>query len=291
MFYQQFAKRIESQSIDNSKSPEFDTELIFSKLKQFREEVNQELGSSFTLEDSNIRVQGIRDLSHFPLGFCDIIRDRVYEKSKKEGLVQYLEEKGVVFKKVFGILNNSWFHNVFQIGNYIVDVSRDSIEGFDEFFVATPIKKSNFKNITSYDEVFEIMKKYWKVEVYPNILFPEISLYFPYFLKYLDGEIHFKTTHFSIPLFNEFQSDFKWTIKFLNNNLNFKFDESLHKKFERLNKKFSHLFIQKNKDESLQQYLNKILESRKSQDREKFDAQMMQKIYAQLDSFNRDLNN
>jgi hypothetical protein len=138
--------------------------------------------------------------------------------------------------------------------------------------------------------MFKIMRKYWKVEVYPNVLFPEISFYFPYFLKYLDGEIHFKTTHCSIPLFNEFQEDFKWTTSYLEKNKNFKFDEELVTKFERLNRKYSKLFIKKNSNETLKDYYNRLHETRMSSNKEEFDAEMMQKIFHQLNSFNRDLN-
>ena len=290
MFYQQFAQRIKDQSIDTSSFPSFDEQRIFCILKQFREEVNDEF-KSYNTKNYDIRVNGVRDISHFPLGFCDVIRDRVYQKALEAGIVDELNSKGIVFKKLFGILNNNWFHNVFQIGNYIVDVSRDSIDGFKEYFVATPINSSNFRTINSYDEMFSIMQKYWRVKIYPNILFPEISLYFPYFLEYLDSEVHFKTTHFSIPLFNELQSDFKWTMNFLSKNSNFKFNSHYISKFQRLKKKYAHLFISKDETETLQEYYNRILALRSSNTKEKFDEEMIQKIYRQLNSFNRDLNN
>ncbi|MFP4402647.1 MAG: hypothetical protein ACLFPL_05470 [Candidatus Nanoarchaeia archaeon] len=289
MFYQIFSKKIKNQSIDTSKFPDFDTEFIFSKLKKYREEVNHEF-NSFNISSYDIRVKGVRDISHFPLGFCDVIRDRVYDKAQEEGLVQELEQRGIVFKKVFGILNDSCFHNMFQIGNYIVDISRDSIEEFNDFFVATSIKNSKYKNIESYEKMFEIMEKYWKVEIYPNTLFPEISYYFPYFLKYLDGEIHFKTTHCSIPLFNEMQSDFNWTHSFLKKSICFKYDEKTSNNFERLNRKYSYLFMKKSDDEALEDYYRRFLQSRISSGKENFDAQMMEKIMHLLNSFNRDLN-
>ena len=58
----------------------------------------------------------------YPIGFCAVIRDHVFDGLLGDPRVQSLIAAGLVLKKVFVILKDRYFQNAMQFGNLYIDV-------------------------------------------------------------------------------------------------------------------------------------------------------------------------
>lgn len=298
-FYSGLINQIKEKSIEDSKDVSIFIEEITQKMLQFRKQVDSEFNLNGHSYDLDLRIQGIRTINTYPIGFCDFISDRIYNLIKDElifndSIFYKLKQNGIVIKRLFGILDGKVIHNAFQIGNYFVDISHDTVVGNSNQLYYNKIKNVNFKQIENYDELFKVMKKYWGVEIYPNKYFPEISFIFPYLLKYVDGQIHIKGPHLKIPVYEDMQKDYIFAREFILNS-NMKLDS---KYFKKLNLARANLInfltrveipIMKT-DETLKEYFKRLIIFRENIGKEKFDSILYNKSEFIIPNFNAFLN-
>jgi hypothetical protein len=132
---------------------------------------------------------GEASLTNYPIGYCGAIRDRVFERLLNDSAFRSLAGSDVVLKKVFVLLKGRYFQNAMQLGNLYVDVANDTV------FVEKPkiewahIDDVDFENADDWRAVAAVGKRYYQVDLYPNLLFPLAFPSAPYFAIRASGRI------------------------------------------------------------------------------------------------------
>ncbi|MDD5377051.1 MAG: hypothetical protein PHH16_02945 [Candidatus Gracilibacteria bacterium] len=140
-----------------------------------------------------IRIPVKTDSSKDPISRA-IIQNLVAKEGKRVGeklgnILKPARYNQLPIKKTFGTIRDDYFHNVIQIGGYILDVGLDTIEGVDNKVLFTKISESPFKEIASYEQYAYVAEKYWGVRIIPNTVFPSISPMYPLLMVDHDGKI------------------------------------------------------------------------------------------------------
>jgi hypothetical protein len=134
---------------------------------------------------------GEATLADYPLGFCGAIRDQVLERLVADPAFRRLIGPDVVLKKIFVLLKGVYFQNAIQLGNLYVDVANDTV------FIDKPkiewlrIEDTPFENADSWPAVAAVGRRYYEVELYPNLLFPLAFPSSPFFAIRDSGRIDF----------------------------------------------------------------------------------------------------
>lgn len=134
-------------------------------------------------------IAGEADLAGYPLGFCGQIRDQVLDRLLADAAFRELIGTEVVLKKIFVLLKGVYFQNALQLGNLYVDVANDTV------FIDKPkiewlrIEDVRFENAESWRAVAAVGRRYYEVELYPNLLFPLAFPSAPYFAIRSSGRI------------------------------------------------------------------------------------------------------
>ncbi len=136
-------------------------------------------------------VAGEALLAKYPIGFCNAIRDQVFERLLADREFHALIGPDVVLKKIFVLLKGRYFQNALQLGNLYVDVANDTV------FVEKPklewarIEEVDYQNADDWPAVAEVGRRYYQVELYPNFLFPLAFPAVPWFAIRASGRIDF----------------------------------------------------------------------------------------------------
>ncbi len=155
------------------------------------------------------------DIEYYPIGYCNEIRNDVFDKLKENEIIKNLVKEGVLFKKVYVLLNKKYTQNAMQLGSIFLDVANDSVS-IVEPVVFTDIKNLNYKNLNNYDDYFKIVENYLNVKFYPNIYLKEIAEIFPMIALDANGVcslflhqevILYKDIALNFKLAKEFQED------------------------------------------------------------------------------------
>ncbi|MFC0169697.1 DUF6447 family protein [Pseudoduganella danionis] len=96
---------------------------------------------------------------------------------------------GGVLRQVWGDLRGEFFQNAFQLGSLYVDVSNDTVTPTKPKVEILPFQDANFTPIRDFQHFIRIAERYWKVEVFPNYLLPEIAPYCPLIYRRGDGAL------------------------------------------------------------------------------------------------------
>lgn len=134
---------------------------------------------------------GETNLADYPLGFCGAIRDQVLDRLVADPAFRRLIGPDVVLKKIFVLLKGVYFQNAIQLGNLYVDVANDTV------FVDKPkiewlrIEDTPFENADCWSSVAAVGRRYYEVELYPNLLFPLAFPSAPFFAIRSSGRIDF----------------------------------------------------------------------------------------------------
>lgn len=168
-------------------------EAIVERLLAHRAEVDAQFLARQT--DRRLSAESITageaSLANYPIGFCGSIRDRVLDRLVADADFRELIGPDVVLKKVFVLLKDRYFQNALQLGNLYVDVANDTV------FVHKPkvewarIAEVDFKNAEDWSEVAEVGRRYYEIELYPNLLFPLAFPASPFFAIRASGRIDF----------------------------------------------------------------------------------------------------
>lgn len=165
---------------------DLDSYIQFINKKQSDYSLNEELRKY-----TNIRIQKYTSeaLKRYPMGACYFITHAVFPFLEKEMetnsrlnfLNQFVREGGI-FKTIWGQLRNEVFQTAFQIGTYYVDISNDTVILTKPKIDICLLHETTFKNLDSLQEYVDIRESYHKVEIYPNLYYPNLVSCIPIFL-------------------------------------------------------------------------------------------------------------
>lgn len=209
-------KSIEFLDVDLSKNQsEFLENIMFELEKNMV--YYRELTDDFIISEA--LIQGRYDYrDKYPKGACFEITENVFKTAlnNPKSVLSQIRDKGIVVKRVYGIMYDSFFQNGIEAGNRFVDLANDTWGEGGAKVKINLINDIDFKQIDSYEQMFEIMEKYWNAEIFPNHILPDIAPMFPYIIK-LKGQIKFHSLHVANLLFSEVNTNFKMADNFLFN--------------------------------------------------------------------------
>lgn len=141
---------------------------------------------------------GILSPEEYPIGYCGIIRDALFDIFCKSPVLNQLRRQGVLLKKVYIILEGRYFQNAIQLGDLYLDVANDTVDAQKDKIVCKSFKEIEYKCFEDYESCFDVAEPYLNIKLYPNLLFPLITPIFPLFAITEDGEITLFDVHMVI---------------------------------------------------------------------------------------------
>jgi hypothetical protein len=168
-------------------------ERITAGVAAVRAKIDARFGEKKRLERETGRghKSSLKDLSLYPYGFCDDIRDIAFasieaslqkhtgDKSPFASLKPFLAEGGI-FRRIWGELTHGpYFQNAMQIGAYYLDCANDTVVVTKPKLEVMPLVETNFRNVDSFEHYFTVASHYYKWESYPNTLYPRLAPLFP----------------------------------------------------------------------------------------------------------------
>lgn len=146
---------------------------ILDRLRFHRAEVDQAFERQRAALPANApKAIGEPSLASYPIGFCRQIRDQVWDRAIVDERFQALLGRDVILKKVFILLKGQYFQNAVQLGNLYIDVANDTVWPDKPKLEWAPIPNVNFENVETWGRFANVARRYLRVELYPNRLFP-----------------------------------------------------------------------------------------------------------------------
>ena len=152
---------------------------------------NQNQPTNIELNDfinKELTKYGKKSLINFPFGACYFITYSVFDYIKIEiernpqlSFFKAFLKEGGVFKIIWGQIRDEFFQTAFQIGEYYVDLANDTVFLTNPKVKITKLQDSDFKNIDTISEYYSIKKIYHKEQIYPNIYYPNLAPFVPFF--------------------------------------------------------------------------------------------------------------
>ncbi len=158
-------------------------------------------------------IYGEMDAKDYPAGYCREISDAVYEKLSSTEFVANLIKNGIVFKRVYVILNNTYFQNAIQCGDYFIDISNDTVDPSKDRIYYLNIKDLSYGNFENYEQYYKIAETYLNLRFYPNIMAPSIYNYYPVVALDANGRCNL-FNHQEIILYKDISLNFKLSEEF-----------------------------------------------------------------------------
>lgn len=87
--------------------------------------------------------------------------------------------KGGDARQVWGDLRGEYFQNAFLIGTLYIDVANDTVVSTKPPVETLPFSEANFRPIENFHHFSKIAQRYWKAQILPNHLIPELAPFFP----------------------------------------------------------------------------------------------------------------
>lgn len=163
---------------------------ILARLHEHRLEVDREFQQRGAAVSPDFPVVvGEPSLASYPIGFCRQIRDRVWERALADEEFRALIGHDVILKKVFILLKGQYFQNAVQVGNLYVDVGNDTVWTEKPKLEWAPVADVEFENVDEWPRFNEVARRYLRVELYPNRLFPLGFAAAPFFAIRPNGRI------------------------------------------------------------------------------------------------------
>ena len=138
------------------------------------------------LEPANI---GEATPATYPVGFCHWICDAVWARLSTDVLVARLRRHGLLWQKVFCIGEGSYFQNVIQIGDYLLDPAHDSLDGCAVPVVCTSLATAPVENLDRWARYAAVARVYYQLDVYPNRYFPLLFPLVPFLAVRSSGRL------------------------------------------------------------------------------------------------------
>lgn len=139
----------------------------------------------------------------YPLGQCleitlvaqDMLKSldpaKLRSQQARSGYAAYqaFRRAGGSMRQVWGDLRGEFFQNAFQLGSLYLDVSNDTVTPTKPKVELLPFAQARFVAIRDFEHFSQIACQYWKVEVYPNHVLPELAPYLPVIWCYPTGQL------------------------------------------------------------------------------------------------------
>lgn len=217
------AERAEREQIvpPNFKQVKLTKKFLLPRVKELEADMLR-LRAGFDQSTNRAATKGNKT---YPVGFCQEITIGVMEILQKElpaastpGLMALRDfvMHGGMAKRIWGNLRNQYFQNAFQFGSLYVDVSNDTVVITKPKVEILPVSKARMFPISDFDGYADIAEKYWKGQVFPNRVLPDLAVMFPLFLITATGKIELHSNYQTI-LYRNLQFDFALAERFLFN--------------------------------------------------------------------------
>lgn len=125
----------------------------------------------------------------YPVGFCAVIRDRIFEGLVRDPEVRRLTAAGLVLKKTFVILKDRYFQNAIQFGNLYIDVANDTVDPSKPWLEWMDVRDVPFENIGELPSLIRVAESYHRCRVFPNVYFPLLAPVVPLLSIAEDGRL------------------------------------------------------------------------------------------------------
>jgi hypothetical protein len=125
----------------------------------------------------------------YPVGFCAVIRDRVFEGLLRDPEVRRLTAAGLVLKKTFVILKDRYFQNAIQFGNLYLDVANDTVDPSKQWLEWMEVCDVPFDNIGELPSLIRVAESYHRCRAFPNVYFPLLAPVVPLLSITEDGRL------------------------------------------------------------------------------------------------------
>ncbi|TNE61306.1 MAG: hypothetical protein EP335_16530 [Alphaproteobacteria bacterium] len=136
-------------------------------------------------------LAGRTDIRRYPYGYCEPIRDTVWHSLQhsvcQPGLGQghfvalrrFLDEGGH-WRCIWGELTHGpYLQNAIQIGTWYIDASNDTVVVTKPKLDVRPLADTNFRNVESLIQYFDVTSHYYDWDIYPNRVVPALAPVFP----------------------------------------------------------------------------------------------------------------
>lgn len=138
---------------------------------------------------------GLISPKEYPVGYCGIIRDMVFDVMKQSPLMLELCDHGLIFKKIYIILNGEYLQNAIQLGHLYLDVANDTVDPRKEKVVWKPLRELSYTCFETFDGCFTVAERYLNARLFPNLIFPKIAPMLPVFAIDENGRISLFREH------------------------------------------------------------------------------------------------
>jgi len=125
----------------------------------------------------------------YPVGFCAVIRDRVFDRLLRHPAAHRLTAAGLVLKKVFVILKDRYFQNAMQFGNLYIDVANDTVDPSKPWLEWMDVRDVPFENVGDLPTLIRIAESYHRCRAFPNLHFPLLAPVVPLLSVAEDGRL------------------------------------------------------------------------------------------------------
>ena len=96
----------------------------------------------------------------------------------RQALLAFMQAGGTV-RQVWGDLRGEYFQNAFVVGTLYVDVSNDTVFSHKPKVEILPFEQARFVPVADYWHFIRVAQRYWKAQIFPNHILPELAPWFP----------------------------------------------------------------------------------------------------------------
>lgn len=131
----------------------------------------------------------------YPYGCCREIcgdvharlngRLRQPKSAAERALAAFLANGGQIRQR-WGVLRDNYFQNALEVGSLYVDVSNDTVDVTKPKVEILPMREAGLVLIDGPEHFARIAERYWKVDLYANIVLPGLAPLFPFLA--IDGQ-------------------------------------------------------------------------------------------------------
>lgn len=125
----------------------------------------------------------------YPVGYCQWIRNQVWARLSTDPLVKELRSQGLVWRKVYFILESRCFQNAIQCGDYLLDAAHNTLDARDEPVTFASLENLAWENLDDWPRYAAVAEAYYGSRLYPNYYFPLIFPLVPFFAVRSCGRI------------------------------------------------------------------------------------------------------
>ena len=142
-------------------------------------------------QKNSAHLAGLTDIHTYPYGYCEPIRNIVWNslqhslQKPQAGRGHFLAVRefinaGGLYQKIWGELTHGpYLQNAIQMGIYYIDAANDTVIESNPKLDVRLLADTNFKNINSLEQYFDVVQHYYQWDTYPNTVFPQLAPLYP----------------------------------------------------------------------------------------------------------------